>query len=122
MGQEANNMFKINLQKGKNGFGEDAIRSVLRYKKSLENESDEIITMAENINKQKTPQVNEKPLSNLGELPVNQTINYKRAVEPPISQIKSNNQINNRYKTKVDPSEVVANWIMPCEGVIKSIL
>ena len=120
LGQETNNMFKINLQKGKNGFGEDAIKSVLKYKKSLENESDEIITMAENINKQKTPQVNEKPLSNLGELPVNQTINYKRAVEPPISQIKSNNQINNRYKTKVDPSEIVANWIMPCEGVITS--
>ena len=120
LGQEANNMFKINLQKGKNGFGEDAIRSVLRYKKSLENESDEIITMAENIKNQKDQQVNEKPLSNLGELPVNQTINYKRAVEPPISQIKSNSQINNRYKTKVDPSEVVANWIMPCEGVITS--
>ena len=34
--------------------------------------------------------------------------------------IKSNSQINNRYKTKVAPSEVVADWIMPCEGRISS--
>ena len=46
--------------------------------------------------------------------------NYKRAVDPPYSQIKSNSQTSNRYKTQVKSSEIVANWIMPCEGRISS--
>ena len=41
------NLFKINMKKEENGFGEKAINSVLRYKKSLEQETEEIVKIAE---------------------------------------------------------------------------
>ncbi len=120
-GKETNNMFKINIQKGENGFGEEAISSVLRYKKSLERETEEIVKIAENRINQGVKQEEEKKLNNQDdEMNGNQTISNKRPVEPPVTQIQSKNQENNRYKTKVDPSKIVADWIMPCEGRISS--
>ena len=121
--QKTNSLFKINQNNKQEVLGEETIKSVLGYKQAIEKESNEILMIAENIAKQKEKKVNksmeEKPI-NLGKLPKNEPVKYKKAEEPPISQIKSNSQINNRYKTKVDPSEVVADWIMPCEGRISS--
>ena len=121
--QKTNSMFKINQKEKQEVLGEETIKSVLGYKQVIEKESNEIVMIAENIAKQKEKKDNkligEKPI-NIGKLPKNEPVKYKKAEEPPISQIKSNSQINNRYKTKVAPSEVVADWIMPCEGVITS--
>ena len=119
LGKETNNMFKINIQKGENGFGEEAISSVLRYKKSLERDMEEIVKIAESKINQGIKQEEEKKLNNQDdEMNGNQTIRNKRPVDPPVTQIQSKNQENNRYKTKVDHSKIVANWIMPCEGRI----
>ena len=121
--QKTNSMFKINQNNKQEVLGEETIKNVLGYKQAIEKESNEIVMIAENIAKQKEKKGNkligEKPI-NLGKLPKNEPVKYKKAEEPPISRIKSNSQINNQYKTKVDPSEVVADWIMPCEGRISS--
>lgn len=51
--KQTGNMYKINLEKGQNGFGEEALSSVLRYKKALDKDCNEIIMTVRNMTNQK---------------------------------------------------------------------
>lgn len=59
-------------------------------------------------------------MNNKNEIPVNQTMKDKKGVEPLIPAVREKSKVSDKYKTRIPPSEIVADWIMPCEGKISN--
>jgi len=116
-------MFNINAQKGQNGFGEEAISSVLRFQKSLEKDCNEIVMTAKKIENQKlkkTNDVKDSKFISKNEKSINNPIENQEEKSIASNQTESNSKINNSDNANNSQMETSSNWIMPVKGRISS--
>ena len=117
---QTDNMIKINTQNGQNGYGENAISSVLRIQKKLQKECNEIISVTQDIENTKGTE----KYASLNSKSINKS---EMQINPIIKDTKEETQIESSMKTqgegtttKLFANKTETNWIMPCQGKISS--